>query len=78
MIPTGAIEAADRRICLLDFQVFGTGAGLICDEPDDPAVIDTSCEAFEPIRYSRTDTEETRRQIREHNAAWDALCKVRK
>jgi hypothetical protein len=27
------------------------------------------------IRYSRTDTEETRRQIMEHNAAWDALCK---
>ncbi|WP_280950367.1 MULTISPECIES: hypothetical protein [Rhodomicrobium] len=37
---------------------------------------DTSCLAYEPIRYSRTDTEETRRQIIEHNAVWDALCKT--
>lgn len=36
---------------------------------------DTSCSAFEPIRYSRKDTEETQRQARAHNAAWDALCK---
>lgn len=36
---------------------------------------DTSCQAFEPIRYSRKDTDETQRQVREHNAAWDALCK---
>jgi hypothetical protein len=35
---------------------------------------DASCLAYEPIRYSRTDTEATRRQIIEHNAAWDALC----
>lgn len=38
------------------------------------AVTDTSCHAFEPIRYSRLDTEETQRQARGHNAAWDALC----
>jgi hypothetical protein len=39
------------------------------------SVTDTSCLAYEPIRYSRKDSEETRRQIIEHNAAWDALCK---
>lgn len=38
-------------------------------------MIDTSCSAFEPIRYSRTDTPETVKEIRAHNAAWDALCK---
>ena len=38
------------------------------------AATDTSCLAYEPIRYSRNDSEETRRQIIEHNAAWDALC----
>jgi hypothetical protein len=38
-------------------------------------VVDTSCAAFEPIRASRTDTEETRRQVKAHNAAWDAICK---
>ena len=38
------------------------------------SVTDTSCLAYEPIRYSRKDTAETIRQAREHNAAWDALC----
>ncbi|HET8727596.1 MAG TPA: hypothetical protein VFO41_08820, partial [Alphaproteobacteria bacterium] len=37
--------------------------------------VDTSCSAFEPIRYSRKDTPETVTAIRAHNAAWDALCK---
>lgn len=36
---------------------------------------DISCLAFEPIRASRKDSSETLRQVREHNAAWDALCK---
>ncbi len=75
---TCATEAGERRpICLLDVQILGTGAGLICDDDggDLPAVVDTSCEAFEPILYSRADSAETIRQAREHNAAWDALCK---
>lgn len=38
-------------------------------------VVDTSCVVFEPIRASRTDTQETRDQVKAHNAAWDALCK---
>ena len=37
-------------------------------------VVDTSCEAFGPVTYSRADTARTRLQIRRHNAAWDALC----
>ena len=67
-----------RRIGLIDFQLLGTGAGMLCDEPADPAVVDTSCQVFEPIHYSRTDTDETRQHIREHNAAWDALCNEKK
>ena len=51
---------------------------MLCDEPADPAVVDTSCQVFEPIHYSRTDTDETRQHIREHNAAWDALCNEKK
>jgi hypothetical protein len=78
MIPTGGIDAAERRICFFDFQLFGTGAGVFCNEPANPAVVDTSCQVFEPIRYSRTDTDETRQQIREHNAVWDVLCKTKK
>jgi hypothetical protein len=36
---------------------------------------DVSCHAFEPIRWSRHDTDETIRQAKEHNAAWSALCR---
>lgn len=38
-------------------------------------VVDTSCTAFQPITYSaRGDTEQTKSQIRGHNAAWKKLC----
>lgn len=38
-------------------------------------VVDTSCSAFAPITYSaKGDTEETKSQIRGHNAAWVRLC----
>ena len=53
----------------------GTGGALLCSDPASQTVVDTSCQAFEPIRYSRHDTDETRKAIRAHNAAWDALCK---
>jgi len=32
--------------------------------------------ALAPITYSARDTAETQAQVREHNAAWDALCGV--
>lgn len=32
------------------------------------------CEAFRPIGASEQDAIETRAQIAEHNAVWDALC----
>jgi hypothetical protein len=32
-----------------------------------------ACSAFEPIRWSKKDTEETIRQVKEHNAAWAAV-----
>ena len=37
---------------------------------------DVSCAAFEPIRWSRRDTDNTIRQAKEHNAAWKALCNI--
>jgi hypothetical protein len=37
-----------------------------------------ACSAFEPIRWSKRDTEETIRQVKEHNAAWAAVCRPRK
>ena len=34
-----------------------------------------ACSAFEPIRWSRRDTDPTIRAVKEHNAAWVAVCK---
>ena len=54
------------------------GLGLLCAEPqEDKTVIDTSCRAFEPINWSRHDTEETIRRAKEHNAVWARLCAER-
>ena len=40
------------------------------------SVVDTSCTAFQPITYSASrDSEQTKAQIRGHNAAWARLCK---
>jgi hypothetical protein len=36
-----------------------------------------ACSAFEPIRWSKRDTEETIRQVKEHNAAWMSMCSSR-
>lgn len=59
------------KLCAL--MIFGLG--LICAEPHkDKTAIDTSCQAFEPILWSRHDTEETIRRAKEHNAAWEQLC----
>lgn len=74
-IPISGIEAGDRRFCAAEFYLGGTGGSVLCEQPAQQAVIDTACQAFEPIRYSRQDTPETIKQVRAHNAAWDALCK---
>lgn len=37
--------------------------------------VDTACTAFTTISYSAADdTAETATQVRQHNAAWTALC----
>jgi hypothetical protein len=33
-----------------------------------------ACSAFEPIRWSKKDTDDTIRQAKGHNAAWTAIC----
>ena len=37
-----------------------------------------ACSAFEPIRWSAKDTDETIRQVKGHNAAWKAACPTQK
>ena len=60
------------QICAL--MILGTG--LFCLPPGNtnPVVVDTTCEAFEVIRWSQRDTDETIIQVKEHNASWKALC----
>jgi len=48
-----------------------------CQTTTPISVTDTSCRGFVPILYSRKDTPGTINQAREHNAAWDALCKTK-
>lgn len=36
--------------------------------------LDTSCQAFAPITYSRLDTPETIAEVRAHNRVYDRLC----
>lgn len=38
------------------------------------SVTDTSCKSFKPIAASVKDTTETKRQVVQHNAAYDAIC----
>ena len=74
-IPISGIEAGDRRFCAAELYLGGTGGAVLCEQPAQAAVVDTACQAFEPIRYSREDTPETIKAIRAHNAVWDSLCK---
>lgn len=37
-----------------------------------------ACQSFEPIYWSGKDTRETVAKVKEHNAAWKALCRATK
>ncbi len=45
-----------------------------CQTTTPTSVTDTTCLAMEPITYSRKDSALTTTQIRQHNAAFKALC----
>jgi len=62
-----AMRAALLLTPLLILQGCATTTGSAGTEP-------VACSAFEPIRWSVKDTDETIRQVKEHNAAWRAVC----
>jgi predicted small secreted protein len=37
-------------------------------------ITDSACKSFRPIRASKADTEDTKRQVIGHNRAFDAVC----
>ena len=48
-----------------------------CARTTATVAIDTgvTCRVFEPIGWSVADSGQTVRSVKEHNAAWDALCR---
>ena len=60
--------------CTILTPIFGTRPDPAQRASD--AIIAHTCQTFQPIRASRSDTEETLDQVAAHNRAWDALCKV--
>lgn len=48
--------------------------GLTACRTTDIAATDLSCDVFSPIIWSKQDSVQTAKQIREHNAAWVSLC----
>lgn len=48
--------------------------GLTACRTMDIAATDLSCDVFSPINWSKQDSIQTAKQIREHNAAWVSLC----
>lgn len=48
--------------------------GLTACQTMDIVATDLSCDVFRPISWSKKDTVQTTKQVREHNAAWVSLC----
>jgi len=55
-------------LMLLSFVL--TGCQTMASVATKPAI----CSAFKPIYWSKDDTLETAKQVREHNAAWKSVC----
>lgn len=63
--------ALSSTLILGSCETIREGLGARTERIDVNAV---ACGAFHRITPSRRDTDETLRQIHEHNAAWEALC----
>jgi len=44
------------------------------DLPPEVDPVRVACEAFRPISWADADTDATIREVKAHNAAWDAIC----
>ena len=55
--------------------LIGTSTALSgCQTMASVATEPTMCTVFKPIYWSKDDTLDTAKQVREHNAAWKAVC----
>lgn len=62
---TGAIALALTSIFLM----------TSCETTTGIVGINSACSLFPPIRWSQADSDETIRQVRLHNAAFDEVCR---
>ena len=69
--PARPYARAPALAILLTALALATGCRTTATGATEPG---WECLAFRPIRWSRADTDATRRQVIEHNAVWDALC----
>lgn len=69
----GPVWSVTVLIALIALALTLTG----CVTLSTPTVVDTSCAAFQPIRYSGSalaDQPDVLRQLKAHNAVWLELC----
>lgn len=62
-------------ILTLTFGISGCSSMLTKAFGPKRIVTDTTCATIRPMRCSRSDTPETLRQCKQHNAVYDRLCK---
>lgn len=72
--PTKNSASASRPLMLLGAMLMSLPLAGCQTLGSATRYLDTSCGAFRPITYSSRDTAETVKQVRGHNAAFDALC----
>lgn len=84
IMTTTAIAATERRLCLLGLTIAGQSLDIGCVQRPEPARRAEpkptvycgpkgSGKAFEPLGWSKRDTQETIEEIRAHNAAGRAM-----
>jgi hypothetical protein len=71
-------RAGDSFLTKEDLRIHNAGYRAICERWFNPGVAtNTTCTAFAPIKWSRRDTNETIRAIKQHNAVWERECDVK-
>lgn len=78
-INSPSIAEEDSRVCLLGIRILGTGADVGCIGKGrggaEPGFKSTVCRgAWKKISWSKSDTQQTKDEVRENNAAWTAVC----
>lgn len=59
----------------LPLMLLGLTSCVHTTHSSDPShVLDVACQAFQPITWSKQDTDDTLRQVKAHNAVYLTLC----